>query len=270
MCTGLKYPLLLVHGMGFRDFKRVNYWGRIPAALQKAGALIYYGQQDSNGSIEANAQQLASQIDKALADAAVDKLNIIAHSKGGLEARYLISTLGYAGKVASLTTLSTPHHGSITVDELMRFPQPLIRFGCKMVDLWFRLLGDKSPSTYEAVRAFQTENAKNFNVHNPDMPQVYYQSYSFVMKKAGSDWLMSIPYWAVKHYEGDNDGLLAPRATQWTNYKGVYSGVNRRGISHMDEIDFRRKPLSKKQGDGVTDITDLYVAIVRDLGSKNF
>ncbi|MBQ8824321.1 MAG: triacylglycerol lipase, partial [Ruminococcus sp.] len=38
-----KYPLLLVHGIGFRDFKYFNYWGRIPKSLIKKGATVYYG-----------------------------------------------------------------------------------------------------------------------------------------------------------------------------------------------------------------------------------
>lgn len=90
----LKYPLLLVHGMGFRDFKHLNYWGRIPVTMQKEGITIFYGQQDSNGSVEENAYQLTSQIDKILGDIRTSKVNIIAHSKGGLEARYLISHWG--------------------------------------------------------------------------------------------------------------------------------------------------------------------------------
>lgn len=40
------------------------------------------------------------------------KVNIIAHSMGGLDARYMISALGGANRVASLTTISTPHTGS--------------------------------------------------------------------------------------------------------------------------------------------------------------
>lgn len=35
-----KYPILMVHGVFFRDFKLMNYWGRIPAELKKNGAKI--------------------------------------------------------------------------------------------------------------------------------------------------------------------------------------------------------------------------------------
>lgn len=44
----LKYPLLMVHGMGFRDNRVIGYWGRIPKALEKCGAEVFFrrsGQQ---------------------------------------------------------------------------------------------------------------------------------------------------------------------------------------------------------------------------------
>src|SRR5436190_277798 len=44
------------------------------------------------------------------------KVIIIAHSMGGLDARYMISRLGMADRVAALVTLSTPHHGSPYAD----------------------------------------------------------------------------------------------------------------------------------------------------------
>ena len=179
----LKYPLLMVHGMGFRDNRVIGYWGRIPKALEKCGAEVFFGGQDSNGSIEGNAAQLKKTIEAVLRQTGAEKVNIIAHSKGGLEARYLISTMGMAGKVASLTTISTPHNGSVTVDRLMDIvPQPLVKLGCGVTDLWFRILGDRSPDTYSAVNSFKTNSADIFNIKNPDSPEVYYQSCAFAMK----------------------------------------------------------------------------------------
>ena len=40
-----RYPILLVHGVFFRDFKYLNYWGRIPRELKRNGAQVFYGQQ---------------------------------------------------------------------------------------------------------------------------------------------------------------------------------------------------------------------------------
>ena len=134
-----------------------------------------------------------------------------------------------------------------------------------MTDVWFRILGDQKPNTYNSIRAFTTEAAAKFNAENPDFSGVVYQSYAFVMKKASSDIFMSLPHVFVKRLEGENDGLLTPAAVKWGEFKGVFRGAGSRGISHCDEVDMRRKPLSKKQGDGVMDILDIYRKIAADL-----
>lgn len=267
MTADTKYPIFMIHGMGFRDGKRLCYWGRIPKILEQNGARIFFGGQDSNGSVESNAAQLLPVLDKVLSETGADKVNIVAHSKGGLEARYLISTMGQGGKVASLTTLSTPHNGSLTVDKLLKFPAQAVKFGCRAVDLWFRIVGDKEPDTYSAINMFKTSSAKKFNSENPDDPNVYYQSYGFVMNGFFSDITMCIPWLAVYAVEGENDGLLSPEAVKWTNFKGVYRGSGRRGVSHCDEVDLRRSPLSLK---GSGDITEFYLGIVEDLKNKGF
>jgi len=58
MNCATKYPIMLIHGTGFRDRKYFNYWGRIPKALEEQGATLFYGHQDSWGSIEYNADVL--------------------------------------------------------------------------------------------------------------------------------------------------------------------------------------------------------------------
>ena len=51
----LKYPLILVHGLGFRDKTfGINYWGRVPRLLAMEGVKVYFGKTDSWGSIETN------------------------------------------------------------------------------------------------------------------------------------------------------------------------------------------------------------------------
>ena len=266
----MKYPILLVHGMGFRDDRTIGYWGRIPRKLKENGFSVYLSGQDSNGSIESNSRKVVESIDKVLKAEHADKVNIIAHSKGGLEARYAASSLGYSDKIASITTLSTPHNGSKTVDKLMKIPEPLIKGGCKVTDLWFRLLGDKNPDTFSAICSFRTEDARRFNEQNPDIESIYYQSYAFLMKHSRSDMLMWFPNLVVRHWDGENDGLLSPESVKWGNFKGVVTGVGSRGISHCDEVDMRRCRLSGKKGNGVSDISDFYIGIAKELEQMGF
>lgn len=232
--------------------------------------MIYYGNQDSNATTAENGAVLKARIEEIIKETGAKKLNVLAHSKGGLDMRYAISTLGMGKYVASLTTLSTPHHGSQTVDLLLRFPRPLVQLVAKCSDLCLRICGDKKPDAYAVFHGFTTKYAEAFNQANPDDPKVYYQSYGFVMNNPFSDILMWFPNLIVGLVEGKNDGLLAPRAVQWTNFRGIYTGNSNRGISHCDEVDMRRHRLSKKDGDGVSDIVDFYVEIVRDLKRRGF
>lgn len=57
-----KYPLLLVHGVFFRDYRYLNYWGRIPRTLEKYGAVVYYGKHQSAASVCDSARELAARI----------------------------------------------------------------------------------------------------------------------------------------------------------------------------------------------------------------
>ncbi len=59
-----KYPLLLVHGVFFRNSKRLNYWGRIPAELEKNGAVVYYGEHQSAASVVDSAGEISRRIEE--------------------------------------------------------------------------------------------------------------------------------------------------------------------------------------------------------------
>lgn len=266
-----KYPVLLVHGTGFRDRKWLGYWGRIPKALEQAGARVYYGDQDSWATIEENAAQLREALSRIIDETGCGKVNIIAHSKGGLEARYLASSLQCHDRIASITTISTPHRGSKTLDKLWRLPKPLIRFTALFVNLWFRLLGDKSPDFYHACEQFSTGYMERFNAENADAAGVYYQSYATAMKHPFSDLIMCVPYTVIKAVEGENDGMVATQSARWTNFGGVWRGATARGISHCDTVDLRRRNLSRQERvDGIYDIRNCYVDIVSRLKRQGF
>jgi len=257
---------LLIHGCGFRPLKHLNYWGRIPEALEKEGAVVFYGNQDSWGNIENNATMLKGSLVKILAKTNSGKVNIIAHSKGGLEARFMISSLDMADKVASLTTIATPHHGSKTVDLLCKLPEFLFKVASLFMNSFCRMLGDTSPDFNTVSKQFSTVFMREFNKQNQDAPSVYYQSYAAVMKNPFSDIFMFWPNLIILLLDGTNDGLLTPKSAEWTNFRGILRGTTNRGISHMDEVDARRMNFTKKGSEnGISDIRKFYLDIVRGL-----
>lgn len=258
-----RYPILLIHGTGFRDWKRPGYWGRIPELLRRQGASVYFGQQDGWATVEENARRLARRVDEILTETGSEKLHLIAHSKGGLDARHLISSLGYGDRVASLTTVSTPHHGSKTMDALDRLPGWVFRLIGFFVNGWYRLLGDASPDFCGVCHQFTTAWAADFNRRNPDVPGVLYQSCAGAMAGVRSDIFMWWSNLIIHRVEGENDGLVTVESARWANFTGVWRGSGRRGLSHMDEVDFRRRPLKGK--DGPVDPAERYAVLVEGL-----
>lgn len=258
-----RYPIMLIHGIGYNDENYDKYWGRIPDFLEERGAKIFFGNQDAFGDIENNARQLSLSAEKALRQTGAEKLNLIAHSKGGIEARYMISCLGMGDKIASLTTLATPHRGILSVDRMKKKAGKVYTGLLSLFNFMLRIDGgEKNPSlkTYEQLSA---DYMKVFNQLVPDVPEVYYQSYAFDMKNSLSDPAMGIFHALVKKGEGPNDGLVSVESAKWGDFRGVYSGPGKRGISHPSAVDAKQRPVTeKKTGGGVLDITDLYWDIV--------
>ena len=259
-----KYPFVLVHGVGFRDLKYLNYWGRIPKELIRNGATVYYGNQEAWGTVECNAQDIKDKILDIVKSTGCERVNIIAHSKGGLDARYMISKLDMGDYVASLTMVSSPHRGCKFVDIASKMPDKLYKAIARVSDKYFRVLGDKNPDFYTASRQFSTSHSKKFNEEVKDVDGVYYQSYATVVKNMFSDYIVTIPYILVRLTEGENDGLVSINSAKWGEFKGVLKNNHRRGISHGDIIDLRRDDYKG------FDVIEKYVEIVSKLKNEGF
>jgi len=261
-----KYPIVFVHGIGFRDQKFLNYWGRIPSHLEKSGVQIFYGGQDSWGSISDNAAKLHERILSILKETGANKVHIIAHSKGGIDARAMASTFAMGDMIASISTISSPHHGSKTMDFVTKFPSWMISFVGFFVDFWFRILGDKHPKFAATVQSMTTKNMAEFNRQHPDVEGVYYQSFGFQMRSMSSDFFLWFPYLIVKLFEGDNDGIVSVESSKWTNFSGPIKRDKRRGISHLDEVDFRRRGFRQnKNVENDFDVLNFYQDLVFNL-----
>lgn len=259
-----KYPVLLVHGVFFRDSKLLNYWGRIPAELEKNGAVVYYGEQQSALSVEESSKELADKIKDIASKTGCGKLNIIAHSKGGLDARYAISMLGCDKYVASLTTVNTPHRGCIFAEYLLKAaPERVKSFIESTYNGAFQALGDKSPDFMSAVRNLTAGFCEEFNKSVIDSPGVLYQSVGSKAKNRRSGrFPLNVSYPVVKKYDGDNDGLVALNATEWGEKWITLYPKGKRGITHADVIDLNRENIKG------FDVREFYVQLVADLKKR--
>lgn len=261
-----RYPLLLVHGVFFRDFRFLNYWGRIPAELKRNGAALFYGNQQSAASVAECGHELAERIRQIRAETGCEKVNIIAHSKGGLDSRYAIAKCGAAPYVASLTTVNTPHRGCIFADYLLdKIPDRVCHSVAAKYNAALKKCGDIEPDFLEAVQDLTASSCARLNGQLPDAPQVYYQSVGSRMNRAVSGrFPLNMSYPLVKHFDGECDGLVSLDSMKW-GAKFICPEIPAgRGISHGDMIDLNRENIPG------FDVREFYVSLVKDLKKRGF
>ena len=255
-----KYPIILVHGLMLRHSKRFRAFGKIEHVLDDEGHKVYVATHDGFGSIENNASQLKEYILKVLEETGAEKVNLIGHSKGGLDSKYLITKLGMEDKIASLTTLATPHRGSIIASAIWRLPLWIRKTIAFFINTFYRILGDQHPDAMKACdqlrRVDESEETLGFSEN------VYCQSYSTTLKKGRDCFLMAVPHKIYKHYENvDNDGMVSRDSAKFGNYRGECLDIS---ISHAQIIDFAAKREQKEK------IFEFYKKMCKELEQMGF
>ncbi|PVH15521.1 uncharacterized protein CXQ87_003363 [Candidozyma duobushaemuli] len=182
----------------------VNYWHGIEDALTKAGASVITARVPPFGTIDQRAERLDALLREKCEDHEEKthgerlKINIVGHSMGGLDARYLISKLQTDKspyEVVSLTTIGTPHHGSECADFVMDI------------------------LTTSFLKEFNKEVTNNSNVsyfsYGASMPPhgvcVFRATYEIIkheiQKRGGTHW--------------ENDGMVSVESSKWGEYLGT-------------------------------------------------
>lgn len=261
-----KYPLLMVHGVFFRDFRYLNYWGRIPKELRRNGATVYYGQQQSAAAVEDSGRELAERIRQIVEETGCGKVNIIAHSKGGLDSRAALAHCGMAPYVATLTTINTPHRGCIFAEYLLgKVPQAARQKIAAAYNAAMRKVGDPNPDFLAAVTDLTESACLRRNQATPDVPGVVYESVMSYCKKAQhGKFPLNMTYPIVKHFDGLNDGLVSVESAKWGEKFTLLEPQGRRGISHGDVVDLNRENIRG------FDVREFYVKLAADLKRRGY
>ncbi|KAF2246963.1 alpha/beta-hydrolase [Trematosphaeria pertusa] len=231
-----KHTIILAHGLlGFDELRLagqflpgIQYWRGITDALAHKGIEVIVAAVPPSGSIEARAAKLA----ESIAEKAKGKdVNIIAHSMGGLDARYMISRLQPTNlSVLSLTTIATPHRGSAFADYMFDSIGPhQIRRLYKVMDYFGLETGAFSQLTRRYMQG-------EFNDKTPNVRGIRYYSYGASLEP--SFWsVFAASHAIIKNMEGGlNDGLVSVHSSRWGDYKGTLIGV-----SHLDLINWTNR-----------------------------
>ncbi|GAA5978030.1 hypothetical protein JCM5350_006305 [Sporobolomyces pararoseus] len=227
-----KLPIVFCHGLfGFDHLGpssikplQFSYWVGVQEALEAMGVEVLIGRVPASASIEERAKVLCEMIGERFPGREV---NLIGHSMGGLDGRFLISRLQPTNfKVKSLTTISTPHRGSSFADYLLEDVVGTSRV--PMLLSFFQTLG--VPGGGKAFDDLTTTKMARFNLETPDKPDVRYFSYGAEFSPSWSN-VFRVPWNVVQEREGANDGLVSVESAKWGEYQATLHNVN-----HLDLI----------------------------------
>lgn len=264
--TPSRHAIVLAHGF---DASTTNRWSfyKVEESLRADGHVVHSAQVSPYKGVPARAAQLATHIDaaqrecRAKAGCDASKVHVIAHSMGGLDARYVISKLGYGDRVASLTTVSTPHRGSAIADVLLKIiPDDFDKAVNAMASVWGRTFTEREladGSDLKAALSSISEKATSttFNPEVKDDARVTYLSWAGVSSVLGipnpkdevacegrlqtrlgirdgmdPTLVLAAPFVAHGTELRPNDGMVTVESAKWGKFLGCVPA------DHLDEV----------------------------------
>ncbi|MDY6950100.1 MAG: hypothetical protein SWE60_01175 [Thermodesulfobacteriota bacterium] len=273
------YPIILAHGIArfdvgwnrlidldnqddpFLDF--FHYFRGIRSRLMQHGFPVYHSSVPWAASVKKRAEQLRRNVGAVLAGAGAEKVNIIAHSMGGLDARHMLFNDRNKGKVhrkvASLTTIGTPHLGTSFADRGIREHGELINV-LKRLSLDIEGVRDL---TRDACSVFNNNTeVKAFEDDLEDRTELRAYTGSASIENVLA--ILRRPYRMIKEEEGDNDGLVSVTSALWerAKHKEIWEDTD-----HLNELAWW--DLEQAATEGFLDLTrrihDRYLEIARQL-----
>jgi triacylglycerol lipase len=186
-----KYPIVLVNGIDSSPLFR--YSDRIVRTMTGAGGhQVFLATLPAYETPQIRAPLLLQRIVDVRRQTGAGKVNLVCHSLGGLDCRYLVSPGGLvadtgveaASSVASITTVATAHRGTRVADVLLDLTPDDDRG--QVVNDFASLVGDwfsdqalqQDAHLRDAIRALSTPQAAAFNAEIVDAPGIYYQSWA--------------------------------------------------------------------------------------------
>jgi triacylglycerol lipase len=212
----LNAPIVLVHGLCGYDrltaFGRTvkDYFPGIREKLEAAGNRVLVPRLSRTRGVAVRAAELKRFLEGHIP---AEPVHLIGHSMGGLDARYMISRLGMADRVRSLTTVGTPHRGTAFAD-----------WGVSRLGRWLAPLFHLMGVSFQAFLDLTTASCKRFNECVPDAPGVRYLSVAGVCERRwmGPEW--RLPHAIVDRAEGPNDGVVSVASARWGEATDVWEG----------------------------------------------
>jgi len=231
-----KYPVFLCHGFGaIGSLVKPSPLHDPCMLMREHGITAFAPNVVPYASIETRAINWVRIIEEVIEKYQFEKVNLVAHSMGGLDMRHAIAHLGIADRVESLTTIATPHHGTFLADLVLKTPEILAGPLSEIVD-WFgnNVYPSEKSDTIGSVEQLTLNYVReHFNPDTLDPENIPIYSYSAAVGR-GTNYPLN-PIFKFQNSqifdnEGENDSFVSVKSAQWGTYLGCIK------LSHLNQI----------------------------------
>ena len=276
----MTFPIILAHGVC--RFDRIwsgalnvnnnddeardilHYFKGVRTMLMKKGFIVYHSNVNWAADVNTRADNLRENILLILKKENCEKVNIIAHSMGGLDARHMMfndrNSINIHQRVASLTTISTPHEGS-----------PFADWGTDNLPNVIPI-AQKLGLDIKAFYDLRTDRCEEFNL-NTDVVKfeknceesILFQTYAGKQDFWSVFDALKLSFYIIEKKEGDNDGLVSVKSAKWRDkyFKRVIENTD-----HLNELGWWDKAqmfCGESENDLLERIHRLYLSIAENL-----
>ena len=232
----LTTPVVLMHGFGIgASFRRGGHLHAEAMYLRSRGVRAFAPNVAPYDTVAVRTQMWAQRFEHILDTTGADRLLLIGHSMGGLDARYLISERGWHNVVDALVTVSTPHRGS-SVATLMLDQPPAVRSRLAEMADWLgtHILEDGTANVLQALTELTPSYVTDtFNPAVRNHPNVQYASFGFRAGKGTAIPIDPLFRFFNRHIferEGVNDGIVSVESARWGTYLGTHNADHARQV----------------------------------------
>jgi triacylglycerol lipase len=249
-----KHPIVLSHGIARFDFllnyftktldalglstpanDGLHYFKGIASHLRSHGFDAYHTSVSFAAGVDRRAEDLRDEVNRVLTLRGQEKVHIIAHSMGGLDARHMIVNYDMADKVSSLTTIGTPHLGTSFADWGLG----------NQGDEFIEIIGNVID--FNGFKHLALGACADFNDHAREQEaanSVVYRVYAASQKQRLVFTPLQKAWDIINQNEGENDGLVSVKSQLWESQlvtrQGKVKQVEQKlfplGADHLNEI----------------------------------
>jgi triacylglycerol lipase len=258
-------PIVLVHGIfGFDQIalggvKIGDYYRLVPDALRKDGHIVPHPPQTNRaGSVAERAQDLKNYLmDPGRVEVFGKKVHLLAHSMGGLDARVMISKLGMADRVLSLTTIATPHHGSPLANAVVKGTEPGLTKSLGAIGIDVKATLDLTTEACERRNSevLDESGVAYFSIGSQFAPPRIFG------KPQG---LLGHSHDLIAKSEGNNDGVVSVQSANMAT-RPAWTSLDTWNVNHFREINWGANLLPTPLELADHTIVEKYRALVKQI-----